>query len=889
TAYSMVGHGGYLQMADIFDTPEMQAARPSGALVGGGASALDQQGHNGDITITAAGDISFIAGQTEALPGQEPFGIEMNRNQNFTMIGHGGDTSMGDHWGMITITAGGDLNVEARGGWDTVSFEGDDRGPVNPATTGAGAAAPRLATNEDNATTGIRNFAQIGHGGFDSEHRLQSSFIKTDVTGATALGNITEVVGLASNDTLTTGAPHGLSVGDTIFFSLLNGGGNLASNNTVYYVVSTPTPTTFQVSLTPGGAVRDITSNVNINSRDHSGKMGEGIGTAGPSDIVINAGGDVTVKAAMADTVGPELVERVILSKKREVIGGVNVDSIVYYDIYGNEVPISATAGIHNAYFRTVNRFPELDPGTGLPLASRQTYTVSNVDVANNYLHNLNGVPVNLIDGDTFVLTTDGTLPGGLSANTIYYVRDMDLNNNRFRVAATRGGAAIDILDAGTGNHTLDQSWNGWHIESEPVMAAQDSYAQIGNGGRSTEYWGGNLIRGAADGLGHTGNITINAGGGVVLKASDIDVGVGLNQTVQIDKVNLDGSSRGLPKINVGPGTPFEDFLATNGTTGNSRGQANYSLLGRNYAQIGNGGWAARGDHTGDITISAVATAANEGLIVSAGEGAQDYAQVGNGGYDADGYNASGGLNNDNFRLDDIGSRSTITVNVAGDVAVLGGGQNNAVMGAGGTVTVNTGNGDQVVILSDNSSFSYAQIGSGGYANGGTSSGDISVISSGGSGTVKAGKSARFSYAQVGNGGANDRGQEHNGNITFVMDGDILVEGGTPIRDSEQSQAEIDNPILDNTGNIAHGVANYAQIGHGGWDSDPQAGNLNLAVGTGGFFGDIEVVSVSGSVMVIAGGDPSISVNDDSLNRGNSAQIGHGGNFTDGDHRGNIR
>ncbi|MCB1089485.1 MAG: hypothetical protein KDM63_20775, partial [Verrucomicrobiae bacterium] len=146
-----------------------------------------------------------------------------------------------------------------------------------------------------------------------------------------------------------------------------------------------------------------------------------------------------------------------------------------------------------------------------------------------------------------------------------------------------------------------------------------------------------------------------------------------------------------------------------------------------------------------------------------------------------------------------------------------------------------------------------------------------------------------FSYAQVGNGGANDRGQEHNGNITFVMDGDILVEGGTPIRDSEQSQAEIDNPILDNTGNIAHGVANYAQIGHGGWDSDPQAGNLNLAVGTGGFFGDIEVVSVSGSVMIIAGGDPSISVNDDSLNRGNSAQIGHGGNFTDGDHRGNIR
>lgn len=64
-----------------------------------------------------------------------------------------------------------------------------------------------------------------------------------------------------------------------------------------------------------------------------------------------------------------------------------------------------------------------------------------------------------LVDGLPFTATTTTTLPGGMSAATTYYVRDAIFtaatNITTFKIAATLGGAAIDITDAGTGTHTL--------------------------------------------------------------------------------------------------------------------------------------------------------------------------------------------------------------------------------------------------------------------------------------------------------------------------------------------------------------------------------------------------------------------------------------------------
>lgn len=57
-----------------------------------------------------------------------------------------------------------------------------------------------------------------------------------------------------------------------------------------------------------------------------------------------------------------------------------------------------------------------------------------------------------LTDADIVRLsTTDGDLPAGLSAMTDHHVRDV--SGSTFKLAATAGGAAIDITDAGTETH----------------------------------------------------------------------------------------------------------------------------------------------------------------------------------------------------------------------------------------------------------------------------------------------------------------------------------------------------------------------------------------------------------------------------------------------------
>lgn len=57
-----------------------------------------------------------------------------------------------------------------------------------------------------------------------------------------------------------------------------------------------------------------------------------------------------------------------------------------------------------------------------------------------------------VVNDMVFRLFNDGgSLPAGLSADTDYYV--VSASGSTFKLAATRGGAAINITDAGTGTH----------------------------------------------------------------------------------------------------------------------------------------------------------------------------------------------------------------------------------------------------------------------------------------------------------------------------------------------------------------------------------------------------------------------------------------------------
>lgn len=57
-----------------------------------------------------------------------------------------------------------------------------------------------------------------------------------------------------------------------------------------------------------------------------------------------------------------------------------------------------------------------------------------------------------MLEGEMVYFTTSGTLPGGLSPNTIYYVRNPTTNN--FFLATVAGGSLIAFSTAGSGTHT---------------------------------------------------------------------------------------------------------------------------------------------------------------------------------------------------------------------------------------------------------------------------------------------------------------------------------------------------------------------------------------------------------------------------------------------------
>lgn len=75
------------------------------------------------------------------------------------------------------------------------------------------------------------------------------------------------------------------------------------------------------------------------------------------------------------------------------------------------------------------------------------------VTIASPGVFTLNGH--GLTEGDPVFFTTTGSLPTGLSPNTIYYVISAGLTANDFRVSTTRGGSAVNTSGSQSGAHSL--------------------------------------------------------------------------------------------------------------------------------------------------------------------------------------------------------------------------------------------------------------------------------------------------------------------------------------------------------------------------------------------------------------------------------------------------
>lgn len=95
-------------------------------------------------------------------------------------------------------------------------------------------------------------------------------------------------------------------------------------------------------------------------------------------------------------------------------------------------------------------------------LVNVTTFTVaqsSNIDTANERIYK-NGH--NLSSGDRVAFASSGSLPGGLSATTLYYVRetgqDWTGSGQWFDVSATDGGSRVNITSTGSGTLTVYDS-----------------------------------------------------------------------------------------------------------------------------------------------------------------------------------------------------------------------------------------------------------------------------------------------------------------------------------------------------------------------------------------------------------------------------------------------
>jgi len=118
-------------------------------------------------------------------------------------------------------------------------------------------------------------------------------------------------------------------------------------------------------------------------------------------------------------------------------------------------VNINAIPGLVMPNIKTFASYP--------PAVDDKTFTADastdKITVSNDYEYSVNNATTNGTGRPVTVSSTD-TLPAGLSADTIYYLIDLDaVGNDEYQLATTYAnaiaGTQIDITDAGTGTHTI--------------------------------------------------------------------------------------------------------------------------------------------------------------------------------------------------------------------------------------------------------------------------------------------------------------------------------------------------------------------------------------------------------------------------------------------------
>ncbi len=160
-----------------------------------------------------------------------------------------------------------------------------------------------------------------------------------------------------------------------------------------------------------------------------------------------------------------------------------------------------------------------------LKTAGTRSFTVNTgTDVLTSTAHGKN-------DGDAIVFhTLSGVLPTGITAGTVYYIRDK--TTDTFKIAATAGGSAIDITATGTTPYywdvptvtfTVREHGSGVAAFTKTLTAADiinDRFeGESPEGASFTVDTGTNVVTSVAHGLSDTNQIVVITGPSGVLPA----------------------------------------------------------------------------------------------------------------------------------------------------------------------------------------------------------------------------------------------------------------------------------------------------------------------------------------------------------------------------------
>ena len=450
---------------------------------------------------------------------------------------------------------------------------------------------------------------------------------------------------------------------------------------------------------------------------------------------------------------------------------------------------------------------------------------------------------------------------------------------NQVRTNLPAFGQNSDNLSPDNGHATLSGDISitaGENIEAYAGSRDARSYAMIGHGGynRTADYRLGG-VEVAETERGHHGNINLDAGGSVIVKAKP-----------------RDGAVRATFPNN------------------------------QNWARIGHGGYESKGDHWGDVTISAL-----EGDVIAhagfggyeeynvnahnyngAQTGAQNFVQIGHGGL-LPGLFRVGDTrtNNGSRRFLDNGNRGQSGI---GNVA-----------NTSSDITITAGGNFELLAVQEIGDLAFFQ----------TTQNENTLSAANTTVVRDPNVRANQNWAHVGHGGLGDANGSRTINRTATTVGDISITTGGTLRVEGSQLPQIDAVTLEGSnGEISSKDAaptgvdyleqNWAQIGHGGHnyetgytgdvfvnaggDVDIQGGLAEFdwaRVGHGGFQAGVNIngssatVPFSGSVTVLSGGNLNLMGGFGNNIEANPfdqqfqwAQIGHGALGRDANITGNI-